>query len=56
MRTMSLILLLAGTLTFLLPYYRDLLPFEVGLDASSVMNLGSLFVIFGLIGILWSRV
>jgi len=55
MRTLGLLLLLLGALSYTLPIYRELLPFVVPVGSDDTRYAGATFVILGIIALIWSR-
>jgi len=55
MRTLGLLLLLLGALSYTLPIYRELLPFVVPVGSDDTRYAGAAFVILGIIALIWSR-
>jgi len=55
MRTIALLFLLAAALTYMLPYYRSILPITVPLEDGQTANVAAALVIVGIIALIWSR-
>jgi len=55
MRTLGLLLLLLGALSYTLPIYRELLPFVVPVGSDDTRYAGATYVILGIIALIWSR-
>jgi uncharacterized membrane protein len=55
MRTIALLFLLFGALTYLLPDYRSLVPLEIPLGDKETVNVASALVILGLVALVVSR-
>ena len=55
MRAIALLLLLAGVLIYLLPFYREALPVSIELANADTRNAAAGVVILGLIVLVWSR-
>jgi len=55
MRTIALLFLLLGALTYLLPYYRGVVPFDIPLGDNQTVNVASALVILGIVAIIVSR-
>ncbi|MEO8881892.1 MAG: hypothetical protein ABI377_00495 [Devosia sp.] len=55
MRTLGLLLLLLGALSYTLPIYRELVPIVIPIGSDDSRYIGATFVILGVIALIWSR-